>query len=176
MSEDTKNDAISQIQESYLRISKNKLILNDSVTIEKNTLDSIATFIDSLMVDGLAHLSKIEAKGFQQLPQIEDFQWNIYLLQDVIDKYMPDKYRVIELKCHNWKKETGIVIEASEPIHDMVDVVVSYWKKRGQTKVSEFEMKLMRKSFGWDILPMEVAQESKRMRFDKNTWAYRIAE
>ena len=172
-----KRSTLRELQETFLRVSKNELLKKDSLSVDENVINSVERFIKGHMKNGFIAISKIEDSRFESLPMIKDISWNGFLLHSVVKYYLTKNYRIIEIAGIKWEYENGIIVDADSQIYDFVDLLVDCIKSRGTTRISGVAMfEILRKDFGLDFLPYEIRKGSKRLRYSSRMNAYLLED
>ena len=169
----SKNTAVQQLRKMYLRVSQNELVIRESLTVDNQVSASVGQLVEDNISNGFVTISNVENNILEKLPQIGNNSWNGFLLHSMVDEYLSDRYRVIEIAGIDWKQESGVIVRAESGIFDFVDLVVKYIKQHGKTRMSGIAMlEVMRKEFGLHYLPREIRQKNDRIFYSARMNAY----
>ena len=155
-----------QLWNYYYRISEDMLVRKDVFCLGEETLREIENILDRALDDGPVLLANLNLDTLAPIPMLKDCVWNEYLLRSVIAYNFSDRYRVIDPNITDYRYEKGLVVKANSPFHDLIDIVVDYWRGKDRVVVSDIEMlDMLQNRFGWEKLPAELKQDKKRLLY-----------
>jgi hypothetical protein len=154
-----------KIEEGYFRISEDEYLVKDYFYVDESDIDLIKEHLINILQDNY-YISLLEFDDFSDLPEI-DYEWNSFLLETVINKYVPE----LKIVCPDYKDrryQRSLIVKSELGIQSYSELVAYVFKRNGYTSLSEgkFLSFLVVNGLAYKIIPKEI-QNSNYFKLEK---------
>lgn len=156
---------LNESKQNLIRISKSQYATLEKSGVTDNTVRAIDRFFDNRKA---AYYPIIDFNNFDLLPAVT-FEWNHFLLEDIITKFS-NNYRLIDREKNGSHFVSSIVVENSSDLKDFEDVVIFELNKTGKRRFSSREIReyLSNRGLITNVIPQELVN-GKRIKFNSRS-------
>lgn len=166
-SDATTGIVFGDIEKEYIRVSSNLYIKRDKFEIDDWFISKVEVILRGRMDQGFVSL--INFSFWDDLPVCK-YEWNVYFLRSLIDKYMP-ALKVIEIRTKDRRYERGIVLDVNSPIKNYEDLIITFLNVNGVSETTENHMTsiLVMHNLTYKMIPKEL-YSSEKLKYKNETF------
>jgi hypothetical protein len=167
MNESTMHAASRKFMSRLIEVRKGEYILKNTLSVDEHSLNMIRSFIET-QLSGKEHVSMLSIIDYRGLPDI-GYDWNPFLLQDIIEDYIPE-YKFLERELKDRRYRCSSIVRSSSALNSIVDLIIyvleNEYKDKENMTVQAIQQYLALRSIVLNILPYEFLS-SERVSIDE---------
>lgn len=165
----TSSSVFYEIEQDYMRISRDEYLEKSCFEIMPEQLAAIALAIDKKLTEDDI-LSMIDFDDFDEFPSLE-YNWNPFLLVAIVSAYDFD-VEIIQPKFKDRRYQKSIIVRKSDRVASLEDIVMEKMKQAGILEFSEkqFLSFLCINRLVSKVIPKEL-REGETLKFNDGTFS-----
>lgn len=165
----TTNATFADIEQAYIRIDDDSYISKELFSVSENDREELFSYLEKYISEN-HYLSLINFDDYDELPIINDCDWNEFFLESIVANYAED-YRLIQPKAKDRRYIKSIIVKTNSNYQSIDELVRDELVLSSITNISEKNLLsyMILNGFARKAIPKEI-YDSQFFEFDGETF------